>query len=79
MKRLPPAKRNQLFGVIAATLALICLVYFLLISPQNAKNQDQAMKIGQERPGSRPIRKGHQKNDGHQGRAGRFDRTTHPG
>src|SRR5580698_1670240 len=48
MKRLPPAKRNQLFGVIAATLALICLVYFLLISPQNDKNRDQAVKIGQE-------------------------------
>ena len=48
MKRLPPAKRNQLIGVIAATLALICLVYFLLISPQNTKNRDQAVKIGQE-------------------------------
>ena len=48
MKRLPPAKRNQLFGVIAGTFVLICLVYFFLISPQNAKNRDQAMKIGQE-------------------------------
>jgi len=48
MKRLPPAKRNQLIGVIAATLGLICLVYFMLISPQNDKNREQAVKIGQE-------------------------------
>ena len=48
MKRLPPAKRNQLIGVIAATLGLICVVYFLLISPQNSKNREQAVKIGQE-------------------------------
>jgi len=48
MKRLPPAKRNQLFGVIAGTFGLICLVYFLLISPQNDKNREQASKIGQE-------------------------------
>lgn len=38
MKRLPPAKRNQLIGVILGTLALICAVYFLLIQPQNEKN-----------------------------------------
>lgn len=48
MKRLPPAKRNQLIGVIVATLGLICLVYFILISPQNEKNHDLAEKIGQE-------------------------------
>jgi Tfp pilus assembly protein PilO len=38
MKRLPPAKRNQLIGVIVATVALIGLVYSLLISPQKTKN-----------------------------------------
>ncbi len=48
MKRLPPAKRNQLIGVIVATLGLICAVYFLLILPQNGKNADLAMKIGKE-------------------------------
>jgi hypothetical protein len=48
MKRLPPAKRNQLIGVIVGTLGLICAVYFLLILPQNEKNQDLAVKIGQE-------------------------------
>jgi hypothetical protein len=48
MKRLPPAKRNQLIGVIVATLALICAVYFVLISPQNGKNRELAVKINQE-------------------------------
>jgi Tfp pilus assembly protein PilO len=48
MKRLPPAKRNQLIVVILATLALIGLVYFLLINPQNEKNRDLAGKIGSE-------------------------------
>jgi Tfp pilus assembly protein PilO len=38
MKRLPPAKRNQLLIVIVATVALIGLVYSLLISPQKTKN-----------------------------------------
>src|ERR1017187_7620904 len=38
MKRLPPAKRNQLIGVILGTIGLICAVYFLLIQPQNEKN-----------------------------------------
>jgi hypothetical protein len=48
MKRLPPAKRNQLIGVIIATLGLICAVYFALISPQNGKNRELAVKIVQE-------------------------------
>jgi Tfp pilus assembly protein PilO len=38
MKRLPPAKRNQLIVVIIATAGLIGLVYFLLIRPQNEQN-----------------------------------------
>jgi Tfp pilus assembly protein PilO len=38
MKRLPPEKRNMLIVVIVATLALIALVYFFLIAPQNAES-----------------------------------------
>ena len=45
MKRLPPAKRNQLIGVLLATLALIGLVYFMLISPQSRKNTALAVQI----------------------------------
>jgi hypothetical protein len=48
MKRLPPAKRNQLIGVIIATAVLICGVYFFMISPQNAKNRDLGVQIGTE-------------------------------
>ena len=48
MKRLPPAKRNQLIGVIAAAVGLIVVVYFILISPQNQRNALQAVKIKQE-------------------------------
>src|ERR1700684_3524888 len=47
MKRLPAAKRNQLIGVILGTVALICAVYLLLISPQNKKNADLAIQIHQ--------------------------------
>lgn len=48
MKRLPANKRNQLIGVIIATVALICVVYFLLIMPQNEKNSDLAVNIAKE-------------------------------
>jgi Tfp pilus assembly protein PilO len=48
MKRLPPAKRNQLIVVLLATAGLISLVYFLLIHPQNGKNIDLGIKISQE-------------------------------
>jgi Tfp pilus assembly protein PilO len=48
MKRLPAPKRNQLIGVIVGTLGLIALVYFLLIAPQDAANQQVAFKINQE-------------------------------
>lgn len=37
MNRLPTAKRNQLFMVMAATAGAICLVYFFLILPQHNK------------------------------------------
>ena len=48
MKRLPPAKRNQLIVVIIATVGLIGLVYFLLIGPQNTKNAELGVSIGTE-------------------------------
>jgi len=38
MKRLSPAKRNQLIMVLLVTAALIGAVYFFLISPQNKEN-----------------------------------------
>jgi len=48
MKRLPPAKRNQLIVVIVATLGLIGLVYFLLIRPENQKNRQLATTTSNE-------------------------------
>ena len=42
MKRLPPAKRNQLIMVVLAAAALVGAVYFLLISPQNVENSQLA-------------------------------------
>src|SRR5579871_6034623 len=49
MKRLPPAKRNQLIMVIVATLAALFLVYYMLIGPQKDENKDLANKIRIER------------------------------
>jgi hypothetical protein len=48
MKKLPPAKQKQLIGVLIATVSLICVVYFLLISPQNTKNRKLAIQISEE-------------------------------
>ena len=45
MKRLSPAKQQQLIGVLIATLAVIGGVYFFLISPQEKKNTDLAFQI----------------------------------
>ncbi len=45
MKRLSPAKKNQLIMVLVVTAALIGAVYFMLIGPQNATNQQQAKEI----------------------------------
>jgi Tfp pilus assembly protein PilO len=39
MKRLPPDKRNKLIMVVVGTVALIGLVYFLLIGPQQEQNR----------------------------------------
>ena len=44
MKRLSPDKRNKLILVVVGTLALIGLVYFFLIGPQNDQNQKLARK-----------------------------------
>jgi Tfp pilus assembly protein PilO len=42
MKRLSPAKKNQLIMVLVITAALIGAIYFFLIGPQNAANQQLA-------------------------------------
>ena len=42
MKRLPPAKRNQLIAVVIAALGLVGAIYFLLIEPQYDKNKQIA-------------------------------------
>jgi len=49
MKRLPTAKRNQLIMVVAATLAGLSLVYFLLIGPQKQQNSSLGLKIRAEK------------------------------
>lgn len=49
MKRLPPAKRNQLIVVVLVTMALIGLVYFFLIGPQNARIKMLAGGLGTKR------------------------------
>src|ERR1700744_3221598 len=48
MKRLSPAKKNQLVMVLMITAALLGSVYFLLISPQNSANQKLAKDIGDQ-------------------------------
>ena len=49
MKRLSPAKRNQLIMVLLITAAMIGAVYFLLIGPQNRENQRLAQEIKDRR------------------------------
>ena len=48
MKRLPAAKRNQLVLAIIGTVALISIVYFCLIHPQNDENAKLAAKTNTE-------------------------------
>jgi Tfp pilus assembly protein PilO len=48
MKRLPPAKRNQLIIVTIATAGLIGLVYFMLIGPQKQQNAQLGENIKSE-------------------------------
>jgi len=45
MKKLPPAKRNQLIMVIAATIIILGLEFFLLISPQKEQNEKLGANI----------------------------------
>jgi len=56
MKRLPPAKRNQLIGVVAATVVGLGLVYFLLISPQKEQNASLGVKIHTEQEKLKSIK-----------------------
>ena len=48
MKRLSPDSRNKLIMVIVGTLALIGVVYFFLIGPQNDENCKLATKTRSE-------------------------------
>jgi Tfp pilus assembly protein PilO len=48
MKRLSPAKRNQLIMVILGTAGIIALIYFILIQPQKDKNQSLSVNISEE-------------------------------
>jgi hypothetical protein len=45
MKRLPPAKRNQLIMVIVATIAALALVFMMLIQPQKVENEKLGLQI----------------------------------
>jgi Tfp pilus assembly protein PilO len=45
MKRLSPAKRQQLILVVTATVALISIVYFLIIRPEYQQNHQLASNI----------------------------------
>jgi Tfp pilus assembly protein PilO len=58
MKRLSPAKRNQLIAVVLATIGLICLVYFLMIKPFNEQNEKLALDTKQQRARLEDIKKG---------------------
>jgi Tfp pilus assembly protein PilO len=46
MKRISPAKRNQLIMVLLITAALISAIYFMLISPQKSENQKLVQQTG---------------------------------
>ena len=48
MKRLPPAKRNQLIGVVAATAVTLFRVFYFLIDPQKEQNRKLGEKIRTE-------------------------------
>jgi Tfp pilus assembly protein PilO len=49
MKRLSPAKKNQLIMVLVITAAVISAIYFMLIAPQLAANQQLTKDIGSKR------------------------------
>lgn len=56
MKRLPPAKRNQLIVVIVATITIISVIYFMLISPQQEKNKALGKRIHDQQEKLQTIR-----------------------
>ena len=56
MKRLPPAKRNQLIMVVAATVAALSLVFFFLIKPQKEQNEKLGLKIRTEQEKLKTIK-----------------------
>jgi hypothetical protein len=45
MKKISPAKKQQLVLTILGTLALVAMVYFFLIGPQNVQNHKLANEI----------------------------------
>lgn len=57
MKRLPPAKRNQLIMVIAATLVTVGVIYIFLISPQKEQNTKLGNRIREQQERLATIRK----------------------
>lgn len=63
MRRLPPAKRNQLIMVVLGTVAVICLVYFLLIGPQNEENARLAVAASQQKAELQKIIDGNKQRD----------------
>lgn len=56
MKRLPPAKRNQLIIVVVATIAALFMVFYFLVDPQKEQNQKLGEKIRTERDKLQSIR-----------------------
>lgn len=57
MKRLPPAKRNQLILVIAATMVTLSVIYIFLISPQKEQNTKLGNRIREQQDRLITIRK----------------------
>jgi Tfp pilus assembly protein PilO len=57
MKKLSPAKKQQLTLAIVGTVALVSLVYFLLISPQNEQNRKLAADIKKKQEQADQIKK----------------------
>src|SRR5215472_6432572 len=56
MKKLSPAKQQQLAVIILATLAVVAVVYLLLIAPQNEQNRKLAAEIKDKQARVQEIR-----------------------
>lgn len=63
MKKLPPAKRNQLIMVLAATIIAVSLVFFLLIRPQKLQNEALGVKIRTQQDKLQTIKNAIKKTD----------------